>query len=246
MNPNLPNTVLRFSELMRQYEDNFNFHYKQFQKLIMYLGNSIVLDISKEIDYFEIIIMHLLHQNIEEQFGIQPILGDLEKIVSLRNKEKGTLAELSNGLLAVRESSSIIIRKLGPDRFDGVRIHIGKTFDGEYFSFAVHLTARRKLPKKERFSELIDFRKIQNGLILRAWSAGDKFRPLGMKGAKKVSDLLTDEKISHSIRSKILVLCDGGEIIWVCGVRLSDKYKITKSTKEFLELKIRYNFELQQ
>lgn len=245
INPNLTDTVLRFSSIMRQYEDFFNLQSKQFQGLITFSGSSIVLDISKEIDYFEIILMHLLHQNIVQKFGIQPIFGDLEKIISLKNKDKGSMAELSGDLKAIRESKSIVIQRINVDKFDGVTIQVGKTFNGDYFAFSSRLTEKRKLPKNDHLSELIDPRKIQSGLFLRTWSIGDKINPLGLSGLKKVSNLLTDEKVSHSIRKKILVLCDGEEIVWVCGVRLSDKYKLTKTTQKVLELKIRYKFELQ-
>ncbi|MBU2585825.1 MAG: tRNA lysidine(34) synthetase TilS [Bacteroidetes bacterium] len=245
INPNLPDTVLRFSSIMRQYEDFFNLQSKQFQGLITFSGSSIVLDISKEIGYFEIILMHLLHQNIVQKFGIQPIFGDLEKIISLKSKDKGSIAELSGDLKAIRESKSIVIQRINADKFDGATIQVGRTLDGDYFAFSSRLTEKKKLPKNDHFSELVDPRKIQSGLFLRPWSVGDKINPFGLSGLKKVSDLLTDEKISHSIRKKVLVLCDGKEIVWVCGIRLSDKYKITKATKKVLELKIRYKFELQ-
>jgi len=245
INPNLPETLLRFSHLIRQYEKYFDSHTKQMQGFITESGDSIVLDISKRIDYFETIMMHLLVQRIEQKFDIQPTFSELERVMLLKTQSKGTTIEMSGGLKAVREERSIVIKKSNGPSFDGKTLHIGKRLSGTYFSFDTKLSEEKHLLNQDRFSEVIDFSKVKHGLFLRKWKMGDKIQPLGMKGMKKVSDLLTNSKILHSVRKNILVLCDGSEIIWVCGVRLSDKYKISKSTRKFLHTKIRYEFELQ-
>ncbi len=244
MNPSLPETVLRFSHLISQYEKYFDSQAKQFQRFIVYSGSSIVLDISEQIDYFEIIIMHLLSQNIEEKFGIQPTMADLEKVVSLKDMNKGALVEISGGLFALRESEKIIIQKSNSKEFNGCSVRVGKNINGDYFSFTSKQTKLKKF-SESRSIELIDKNKINEELFLRPWKNGDKLTPLGMKNSKKISDILTDFKIPHLNRKRILVLCHGEEIVWICGVRLSEKYKISRSSEEFLQLKIRYEFELQ-
>jgi tRNA(Ile)-lysidine synthase len=61
---------------------------------------------------------------------------------------------------------------------------------------------------------------------------------MGMNGRKKVSDLLVDKKVNRFSKENQLVLTADDEIIWVCGLRLSDNAKVTQSTTEFLELNI--------
>lgn len=73
-------------------------------------------------------------------------------------------------------------------------------------------------------------------LIIRKWKDGDKFRPLGLKGTKKVSDFLTDCKISTLKRKKSLLLLNNNEIVWVINNRIDEKYKITKETKRIIKL----------
>lgn len=93
--------------------------------------------------------------------------------------------------------------------------------------------------KKEQFinstnSELIDAKKIRNKtLTLRLWNKGDRFKPIGMKGSKKLSDYFIDEKIDIFSKMKQWLLLDGDKIIWVCGRRISDDIKVTSRTTKF-------------
>ncbi|MFC1562906.1 tRNA lysidine(34) synthetase TilS, partial [candidate division KSB1 bacterium] len=92
--------------------------------------------------------------------------------------------------------------------------------------------------RDEYWDELIDYDKIDKGfLVLRTWREGDKFIPLGMDKDKKISDFFTDEKVAGHIKKGIPILVSGGEIIWICGYRISDKVKITKRTRRILCLK---------
>ncbi len=80
----------------------------------------------------------------------------------------------------------------------------------------------------------LDFDKIKLPLVLRLWKEGDRFQPLGMKGEKKVSDFLIDHKVSRADKQDVFVLVSGGEIIWLIGYRVSDRFKITSSTTKIL------------
>ena len=85
--------------------------------------------------------------------------------------------------------------------------------------------------------ETIDGAFIANKqLLLRTWKDGDRYRPLGMNGHKKISDFLIDNKVDGFTKNKQLVLTANDEIIWVCGRRISDQVKVTKKTTEFLKL----------
>lgn len=79
---------------------------------------------------------------------------------------------------------------------------------------------------------------IEFPLIWRPWRAGDSFQPLGMSGTKKVSDLLIDLKLSLVEKSKVTVLVSGDDIIWVVGLRISEKVKVTARTTRKILLKV--------
>jgi tRNA(Ile)-lysidine synthase len=81
-------------------------------------------------------------------------------------------------------------------------------------------------------ADLID----PNALTVRKWAAGDRLRPLGMKGSKNVSDLLTDRKLSPSDKDRTWVLTNGEMIVWVIGHRMDDRFKVTEKTLRVLEI----------
>jgi tRNA(Ile)-lysidine synthase len=85
---------------------------------------------------------------------------------------------------------------------------------------------------------LLDADLLRWPLSLRRWKDGDKFVPLGMTGSKKVSDYLIDTKISVPEKQRQFVLVNGpdGEIVWLTGRRVDDRFKITPTTENVLKI----------
>lgn len=85
----------------------------------------------------------------------------------------------------------------------------------------------------------IDYDKIIFPLKIRNWNSGDKFYPLGMNNSKKLSDFFIDTKTSLFEKKNIWIIENGNhEIIWIMGLRLDNRYKITKNTSKILILKM--------
>ena len=82
----------------------------------------------------------------------------------------------------------------------------------------------------------LDAQKIIFPLIIRKWRTGDYFYPLGMKKKKKLSDYFVDKKYSILQKEKALILESSGEIAWIVGGRIDDRFKITGTTKKVLIL----------
>jgi tRNA(Ile)-lysidine synthase len=86
---------------------------------------------------------------------------------------------------------------------------------------------------------VIDRARIVEPLFIRNWRPGDRFRPLGMRGMKKLQDLFVDEKVPQEERARVPLVCDRRGIIWVVGLRLSEDYKVTEETKRALRITAR-------
>lgn len=83
----------------------------------------------------------------------------------------------------------------------------------------------------------LDWELLVFPLKVRAWEEGDVFRPLGMKGKKKISDLFIQLKVNLFDKKTIPIVVNGnGDIIWVAGFQIDDRYKITQKTKKVLKL----------
>ena len=49
-------------------------------------------------------------------------------------------------------------------------------------------------------------------------------RPLGLGGSKSLQDLFTDRKVPRALRRTLPVVEAGGEIVWVAGVAVGEKF----------------------
>ncbi len=84
----------------------------------------------------------------------------------------------------------------------------------------------------------LDTAKLKKPLHLRHTKRGDRFRPLGMKGSKLISDYLTDRKKPLPEKQRQLVVTDAdGNIVWLVGERPAAPYAVTSETKEVLVIK---------
>lgn len=80
----------------------------------------------------------------------------------------------------------------------------------------------------------LDADRLKFPLLWRKWQAGDYFVPLGMRSEKKVSDFLIDLKVPFNTKADITLLESAGEVVWIVGHRISDRYKVTADTNRIL------------
>ncbi len=83
----------------------------------------------------------------------------------------------------------------------------------------------------------LDLDKLMFPLIVRKWEKGDYFQPLGMENMKKVSDFFIDNKLSISEKESTWILTSGKNIVWIIGLRIDERFKITSDTKRALRVK---------
>ena len=68
---------------------------------------------------------------------------------------------------------------------------------------------------------------------------GDRFKPLGMQGFKKVSDYFIDEKFSLIEKKKARLLISDNKVVCIIGVRLDERFKLVENSKKY----ILYNYK---
>ncbi len=82
-----------------------------------------------------------------------------------------------------------------------------------------------------------DYELLKFPLTFRAWKAGDKMKPLGIKGKnKKISDLLTEHKLRpHEKSSKSVLVCEE-DILWAIGNKINEKYAVSNNTDKIMSI----------
>lgn len=87
----------------------------------------------------------------------------------------------------------------------------------------------------------LDFDKLYFPLKIRNWKHGDFFFPLGMKNKKLLSDFLINNKISMFEKENIKVMESNGEIVWVVGLRIDNRFAMTEETKNIYKISCLYH-----
>ncbi|NJM93386.1 MAG: tRNA lysidine(34) synthetase TilS [Cytophagales bacterium] len=93
-------------------------------------------------------------------------------------------------------------------------------------------------PHQNPWEAYMDLDMLDGDLRVRSWQRGDWLIPLGMKGRKKVSDLLIDQRVPQWQKDQVPVFISGENMVWVGGIRLDDRYKISPATKRILHLSL--------
>jgi len=81
---------------------------------------------------------------------------------------------------------------------------------------------------------LIDADKVKGTPTARSPRPGDRFRPLGLKGSKLLSDLFIDQKIPLWERKRAVVIEDEEGIVGVVGIRIDQRVAPDKNTRRYM------------
>lgn len=87
------------------------------------------------------------------------------------------------------------------------------------------------LARKSPYEEMIAADAIAGALKVRPPLPGDRFRPLGAPGERKLQDIFVDAKVPAAERSRMPVIEDDEGIVWVAGIRIADRVKVTPETR---------------
>jgi len=189
----------------------------------------------------------VVQQGVARAFDTQPLpYAAVSRALGLLDGTTGARVELLGGISAVRDRDLVIIR---PDRTPEPQperhIQPGESivFNGQTLETAIVERTELRF-SRDPMIEYIDLDKVANPrLTIRSWREGDRFHPFGMEGEKKISDYLVDAKVQRDRKGRISVLADGDTVVWLCGLRLDDRYRVDSSSSHVLQLVLRQNSE---
>ena len=83
---------------------------------------------------------------------------------------------------------------------------------------------------------IVDAAALRPPFQLRAPQPGERLRPLNAPGTRLLSDLFIDRKIPRPYRAGWPVLCDSEGIVWVPGLAVAHRVRVTEETERLLHL----------
>lgn len=134
------------------------------------------------------------------------------------------------------DRNALYIDPVGDSKRTNVKIEKEGSLSGFGGIFSVEKVNRQAMNFDSKLKAYLATELIDWPLVIRTWKAGDKIQPLGMRGRKKVSDLLIDAKIPMSKKKDVLVVEINEEIAWVIGLQISEKFKVSEATEAITKL----------
>ncbi len=158
------------------------------------------------------------------------------ELVELLRKSPGTFVNLGPKLAVMLDAAGKLkFRTLSVAEFNADELKVkleGRAgqvkFAGKVWRWRQQPVKRFAVPKKQAGRETFDAIKIGGEIILRHWQPGDRFQPIGLGAATKLQDLFVNAKIPAARRRQLAVATTaGGEIFWVEGLRIGERFKLT-------------------
>ena len=181
-------------------------------------------------------IISCYHDFAKETLSFDKVL----KILKITDSQTGKKLLLRKDIVLWKDRDSIIFKCLSQETRTGEEIELTL---GESVKIDTGTIRIAEVNNYEYSSnndiEFIDKSCIKGDFLVRVWKKGDYFYPFGMRGKKKLSDYLTDTKISSSERKDVFVLENLGKIVWVIGYRLDDRFKCTEKTKNIIKIELK-------
>ncbi|MCL5267654.1 MAG: tRNA lysidine(34) synthetase TilS [Bacteroidetes bacterium] len=205
-------------------------------------GEKLVLDIFKLRNSLLFLQENIIMTALKDFVMGEVDYAKVHAVMDLLDSETGSSIELGNGVVVYKDRRNLVFIRNPKEPAEFIaEILRGKKYEFEEFYLRSEVVERSDV----HFSlspvvEFVDADLVGEVLTLRTWHAGDWFIPLGLKGHKKISDFLIDSKIPIYQKNNVLVLTNRDNVIWVCGLRVDDRFRMTERTRRILKLEFGY------
>lgn len=254
-NPRVEEAILKLSELIHEEEKEWEYLVNQAFKQVVNNWNEqcYILDISSFLHLsvalqrrvVKLILSYLCHQEEITELS-------LDKVDQVRelaeNRNPSAMINLFKEIVAERVYGNLIIKKTlsKPDDVEsGQEIQkfiwlprTGKASLPGFLGTIEIIESNQPIHslKNARDKAVFDLDLLKDPLYVRSRQPGDKMRSPGMSGRKKVKSLMMEAKIPKKLRTCYPIVGTGDELIWIPGVKRSDKALVTPTTSRFLYL----------
>ncbi len=241
INPTIVQTLRRSADLFRELDTYLSVHTRRSLDLAVMKQTEEELHVSiPRLRSNPVLLQQHMIMRLGETFaGLRLEYDKVTSVLSLTDGLTGSWVSLSDKSTVFRDRNSLVFHKGEPFREFSIVVQQNQKYDFHRFRFSSLLLDDVPDPLEVNGNaEYVDADRVRpDDLILRTWQDGDAFVPLGMQTKKKISDFFIDAKIPvFEKRSYPVLETKDGEIIWLCGQRIDERFKVTDGTKRVLKL----------
>jgi tRNA(Ile)-lysidine synthase len=239
-NPQIVDTLNRTANIIRLADEFVKEHLAPYMNNFKWSKKKGLLSIS--IPLFDscgtFIQGEILQAKLKDKFNLGNLSQNMiERIITLPNLEVGSFIEIGKNIIALRDRNNLLFYRDKKQQYFEADIFKGDIFENKELVLKLSKISKKQMKiNNDPNIEYLDYDLVPAVLKLRTWQPGDSFIPLGMSGNMKISDFLINQKVSLLDKKDVLVLASKNDILWVCGMRISDKFKVTSSTTRFLKI----------
>jgi len=242
LNPRLEEKINNTSKIISEINLFIDKNIEKIRKEVVNSDGKVLRINSQKISNIDKILLSiLLKAEIENKFDSELSSENIFSLLDLLVSQKGRSIHLKENIIVTKERGELVVRRGSGSRNEKSTYKIKV---GQKLKFNRKVISVREVNRKmfkfslDKSIEYISGDGLGNIFEIRKWKEGDKFQPIGMKGTKKISDFLSDEKASSINKKDNLVLTIGNKIVWVIGLRIDDRFKIMSETKKILKLSV--------
>ena len=240
LNPKIEEKISNTAKILKEINSFIEFQVNQLaESTANFDGKELKINL-KKIKKSDASIFSIFFKSVvEKNFNIELTSENIHSLIELINSQTGRVIHLKEKVIAFKDRDLLVINRQTKNRYKIVnkKIKIGQKIEIDEKVISIKQISKKNVKFiTNKSTEFISGDLVDELFEIRNWKAGDKFHPIGMKGTKKISDYLSDEKISSHRKRENLVLTNSGKIVWVIGLRIDDNFKVTPKTKRILKL----------
>jgi tRNA(Ile)-lysidine synthase len=227
---NLAANLRRFADVEQLYDQAVAQHKK---KLLEQKGKEVHIPVLKlkKAEFLYAVVYEII-----KEFDFTP--AQTEEVIKLLDSESGRYVQSATHRI-IKNRRWLIIAPAQSEQAETLVIDEDESkvvFENGELAFE-QLTGKNVQLVNDAAIALIDKDMLHFPLLLRKWKKGDYFYPLGLKKKKKLARFFIDQKLSLTDKEKVWVLESNKKIVWVVGLRIDDRFKLTEATKQVLKIR---------
>ncbi len=168
----------------------------------------------------------------------------------LEGSNRSAGVDLPGGLRIERNGERLRAMRSGPnvpapsqEKVLGIPGHLRWPGTGHVIRAELHCGAVRIGEGSDagKWRAWFDHDQLTTPVRVHTFETGCRMRPFGGPGSRKISDLMSEARISREQRASWPIISDAEQVLWVPGCRSSDAARVDSGTERILELKVEDN-----